>query len=167
MKLKTIITEDEYAKFFWKGIPKNMKGRVELLYLQSTPNHDMTTPFSVALIIRALEKMFAQDRFGAEDSDTDSDSDTDDDSNERTSSDDDSEYSNSSDWEVGCFKHKSKKHSKKSQKTVKDLPVPTTTSAMREQVPMDSNQSKNEVEEIITRLQKVSLDDPSYAALYY
>ena len=124
LKLKTIITEEEYAKYFWQGIPRRTQARLETKYLAQYTAHDMKDPFEVAKLITMLEKMYARDRFDAEDtcSDSGSESDEEEDSDSDSSTDSDYDSSASADTDASSKsdKEKSKKHQKKEKKSKKD-----------------------------------------------
>src|SRR6266481_4546157 len=64
------ITNNQYRKAFWMGLPQHIWKCLEAQLFQVDPNLSLTTPFPVNMIIQAAEHIFNPSRF---DEDPDSD----------------------------------------------------------------------------------------------
>ena len=79
------ITDEQFRKSFWMGLPKHIHNRLESHMFQVHPTLSLTTPFPIEFIIEAAEHVYDLTRFDQEtdeaseddldDSDTTSDSD--------------------------------------------------------------------------------------------
>ncbi|KAF8525729.1 hypothetical protein JB92DRAFT_2826713 [Gautieria morchelliformis] len=148
--------------------------------LQVDPTLDRSTPFPIATVITAAEHIFDISRFydntddselsDKEDSDDESDSSSDSTSDNSSEGDGDSEYgkglkkslSKTKKSKVKTRKSKSlvDKYSGKSKsKSSSTLATPTS----KPSVPDDTD----EVADLINKLGRLSLNDPSYASLYF
>src|ERR1700727_2392062 len=67
------ISEKEYATYFWQGIPKALKIRIENRILTRNPVRDLSEPFSIFEIDTAAEAILQRDRFDTALDDSDSD----------------------------------------------------------------------------------------------
>ncbi|RPD52068.1 hypothetical protein L227DRAFT_515380, partial [Lentinus tigrinus ALCF2SS1-6] len=170
LKQHKYITEDTFSKSFWQGIPRTLRPQIEAQYLRQHSTHVMTSPFEVSKLTNIIESMFGRNRFDAADSDSEADEDSDTDSSFSDSSSDDSDTDSDSDYKYKSHKHHSKK---KAKKHIKVKGKHRTQDAEEKD---ESSQTRNgslaplkdgEVEDIIRRLQNMSLNDPAYAALYY
>jgi hypothetical protein len=65
------LTQDEHATYFWKGIPRIMRIRLENRLLAADPGRNLSTPFTVNEINLAAEALLQQDRFDGAIDDTD------------------------------------------------------------------------------------------------
>ena len=57
------LTQNEHATYFWKGIPRIMRIRLENRLLAADPGRDLSKPFSVNEVNLAVEALLQQDRF--------------------------------------------------------------------------------------------------------
>ncbi|KAG2747590.1 hypothetical protein P692DRAFT_20736123 [Suillus brevipes Sb2] len=76
------LTTKEYASYFWEGIYKKLRAKIESCLMASEPDRDLTLTFPVDKVIATAEKLLHCDRFDADlllsevDSDSESDSST-------------------------------------------------------------------------------------------
>src|SRR5882762_821442 len=112
------ISQKEYATYFWQGIPKNMKVRIENRILTQNPLRDLSEPYSVVDINAAAEAILQRDRFDTALDNSDSD-DEESSGNEASSedSDSDSEDSDSEDERIQK-RRKTKANIKKSNNSM-------------------------------------------------
>ena len=185
------VTGDEYNLYYWKGINHSLRARLESRIMSQNPTHDLADPFDAATIAKAAESLLKRDRFDNDRLPTD-----DDDTEINIDSDEsDSDSSDSSDVDDRRRKsrrsHSSSKKSAKRQKKVSfkdtkktlhessaesDSDNDGSTISQRQQVakerkPPASRPAQSagdaEVEELIRRMENMSLDDPSYATAYF
>ncbi|TFK77960.1 hypothetical protein K466DRAFT_607483 [Polyporus arcularius HHB13444] len=130
----------------------------------------MTTPFDVDNLTAIVETMFGRNRFDAGDSDSEGDNGSDEDTSFETTEDEESDdnHDSDSDHQTKPSRHEEKKTPKKSSK-VKDKAKHKEKSDPLPPKQTDAQPSRDtsEVEDIIRRLQNMSIDDPAYAALYF
>jgi len=92
------ISDKEYATYFWQGIPKALKVRIENRILTRNPVRDLSEPFSIGEIDTAAEAILQRDRFDTALDDSESDEggssgeESDSEGSGTSSSDSDSEY---------------------------------------------------------------------------
>jgi hypothetical protein len=161
------LTQDEHATYFWKGIPRIMRIRLENRLLAAKPDRNLSTPFTVNEINLAAEALLQRDRFdGAID---DSDDEMEESVREEWSS--DSESSDSESEEESRYMKKTIRRRGKSEKKRRsedsedegvnkkkgktDLPKRKVTSG------------RTEVEGLIRQLNSMSNEDPGYGLAYY
>jgi hypothetical protein len=65
------LTQDEHATYFWKGIPRIMRIRLENRLLAAKPDRNLSTPFTVNEINLAAEALLQRDSFDGAMDDTD------------------------------------------------------------------------------------------------
>jgi len=63
------ITDTQFQRYFWSGLPKKLRQQIEGRILQAKPNHDLSKPFDVIDIVAAVDKLFMRTRFDVNDSD--------------------------------------------------------------------------------------------------
>lgn len=127
----------------------------------------ISDPFEVEVLERAAQQMFGRSRFDADISDSEDGDDSDSDSSNSSSdidsgkSDDESDYNYKHQARMQKTLRLARKRSKsrpsKPRVTFDDLPTPETK----------PRTETNDIENLINRLQNMSIDDPAYAALYY
>ena len=176
------ISQDEYEGYFWEGIYKGLRAKIESRLMAKDPDKDLSKAFPVDKVISTAEKLLHRDRFDADLLLSEEDSSTSD-SEDSTSTDTDSTSSNAEDSDSEedldykprkAAKKVSKKHSVAKEnpkayrgnqtgtKTPKDLSGKTKHSSET-----SSMEPQNEVEGLIKQLNAMSLDDPQYGLLYY
>ena len=57
------ITDEEQALYFWKGIPSELRTRLEARLLAISPDHDLETPFEIASICKVAKSLLQRNRF--------------------------------------------------------------------------------------------------------
>ena len=179
------------ATYFWKGIPRRFRERLEHRLMSQSPTHDISTPFSKDAVEKVAKTLLQRDRFDSErlpsedsDDSDDSDSSSDSDSESDSESSDDEDKKTSKKHRSSSKKTKSKKKKlrfaeeteeisdnddsekethelrhrlKKARKSSSSPPTPATTITDDEKA----------VEQLIEQLNRMSVNDPSYAALYF
>ena len=160
--------------YFWKGIHKTFRTRLAQLLLSKHNSHDMQIPWEMTQVCDAADMILQRGKFENDrlPSDTDSDS-------EEEYSDSDSESeSSSTDSESELVKKKSGKKSFKSKKASRSkkskklspsnemAAIADKKAVIRKTTPPTTTPSK-EVEELINKLNQMSIEDPKYAGLYF
>lgn len=188
LEMKQKITSDEKAIYFWKGIPKAFRERLEFRLLSQNPTHDLKSPFPIDKVTKAAETMLKRDRFDndrlpsdSEDSDED-DSDLDSDESDDNSDDDERTLSHRSRAKKASItrkkiKTKSKKKvsfkiprvladsdSSDSEDEKSSKPASGRTTPTKDK---EKKENDKEFEELIKQLNSMSLKDPSYATVYF
>jgi len=154
------ISQKEYATYFWQGIPKALKIRIENRILTRNPLRDLSEPYSVSDIDAAAEAILQRDRFDTALDDSDSD-DEESSGNEASSEDSDSDSSDSdSEDEKRRKKRKAKSYSKKSNDSTSSGKTETPKKRM-------ATGSRREVEGLIKQMNLLTRDDPKYGLAYY
>lgn len=180
------ITDDEHATYFWKGIPRAFRERLENRLMSQYPTHDISNPFPTTRVDRVAKSLLQRDRFDRErmlsgDEDDSSDDFSDSDSTESsTDSDSDSERKAKKKRKLAklALKRQTKKSSARSshkaasdsdedsEAELKEFTRKVTKSRKKSKTP-SSSQHESDVEQMVEQLNKMSLDDPNYAALYF
>jgi len=159
---KKKINDQEYRKYFWKGIPRVTQKKLEDRMLQVNPKLPRSDPFPIDVIISAADHIFDISRFYDEDSE-DSIGEDSEDEDDTSSSEEEDSSSEESDSETEKKKSKAKPKKKfRAKPKVKDEPIshpPSTTSKYQKDT--------DEVADLIDKLQRLNLSDPGYAALYF
>ena len=167
------ISDSEYRKNFWKGIPRSTQKKLEDRMLQLSPRLSRTVPFQIDQIIAAADHIFDISCFYDDDSSESEASESDDEDSSSTSSEEDSNDDDESEEEEKpkrskhvtskqIKKAKEKAQKLKSKTKIRDTPIthpPSTTSK--------SNKEIDEVADLIDQLGKLNIHDPTYASLYF
>lgn len=179
------LEETDNNLYFWKGISKKFRNKLEARLLSQHPNHDPAKPWTVKQIQAAADIILQRNRFDHErmpsDSDTEDDFSTLDMSSSDESQDSDSSYesdyhkSHKHKKESSKRKHKKKKTSRSRHDTDKesDNEKQTTRSkkALQTEQTTDtkakSKGSEEEIEDLINWLNRMSINDADYAGLYF
>src|SRR3984885_2792241 len=87
------ITRKEYATYFWQGIPRILRSRLENHLLTRNPVRDLSEPFGVEEVDTAASAILQRDRFdqALDDSDSEEDDSSAEDSSSQSESDDSSD----------------------------------------------------------------------------
>jgi len=94
------ITEDQFRKAFWMGLPLHVRNRLENRMLQVTPTLSVSKPFPIDLVIKAAEHIYDPSRFDREKEEAVSDDDSDDtDKVDYSDSEEEEEYASSEEEE--------------------------------------------------------------------
>ncbi|KAK7460789.1 hypothetical protein VKT23_008717 [Stygiomarasmius scandens] len=172
------IDEKEYLKQLWFGIDSRFRKHTLGPDLKlKEPKEKTGDPWPEDTIDKYMERYFARGTFEEEESGSDSDSSEDSTSDSDSDSDSDSSESSSSSDSDSGGRYKSgrkgnnkvkrgKKFIKKKPKASKSVSRDSAaSSASTEKAPLSPN--KDEVEELIDQLSKMSIDDPQYSLTYY
>ncbi|KAI0080207.1 hypothetical protein K474DRAFT_1590457, partial [Panus rudis PR-1116 ss-1] len=177
LKKKQKITNTQYNKALWDGLPRHLRSKVENQIMQKNPNHDLKDPFSATDIISALESIFRRDRFDADASSSDAESDSD--TDKYSSTDDSSGASDSDDSISDTERQKNKRpegHSRKGKIQKRRHAVPlrgiiTGKEAQDRLSRLEKEERKaadeDRMEVLIKKLQNMLLDDLDYAVHFY
>lgn len=189
LEQKCKITSDEKAIYFWKGIPKSFRERLEFRLLSSSPNHDLNKPFPIADVTKAAETILKRDRFDndrlpsdSEDSDSDDSDEGSDGSDEVSDNYVSTRRSKSKKSSASHKKEKSKPKKKVTFKIPRTLDDSDSSSSEEEKASKpasghntptkdlkekEQKESEKEFEELIKQLNSMSLKDPDYATVYF
>jgi hypothetical protein len=63
LKNKGKITEQEFNRYFWAGLPETFRSTIELRLLQKNPSLDVSKPFPYDDVMKASEALLRRDRF--------------------------------------------------------------------------------------------------------
>ena len=178
LKSKGKISDEEHATYFWQGIPRTLRLRIENRLLAQDPTRSLARAWPVDRVEAAAEAILQRDRFDRNliDSDDEEDDETDDEDSredEADSSDEDSEA------EIKRLKKKAKKlkelstvrKTKKKLLTKKYIDSDDEDSRPKKVASKNSSTGKSgdhqEVEELIKQLNSMSLNDPGYGIAYF
>jgi hypothetical protein len=161
------LTQDEHATYFWKGIPRIMRIRLENRLLAADPGRNLSTPFTVNEINLAAEALLQRDRFdGAIDDTEDEDGESvrEEWSSDSESSDSESEYE--ARHKKRALRRKGKAIKKRREDSSDD------ESANKKKGKLDApkrtvTSGRTEVEGLIRQLNSMSNEDPGYGLAYY
>ena len=174
LKDKTLIDDNHYKTYFWDGIHKELQAIFETRIMNKYPGHDYTKPYDVDKVQEIANKYFQRDKFASLIADSD-DSDSGYESFESTDSEDSSSSSDDSDDDKRKKKKKKKlssygKYHVKSKHKLDGYRKKIQAMKEKEQDESAINKKdskKNEVDELIDKLQNMSIDHPSYGITYY
>jgi hypothetical protein len=160
------IGETEYATYFWQGIPRTLRTRIENRILARDPIRDLSDPFGVDEVDAAAAAILQRDRFDR--ALEDSDSEDEDSSDEESSSDSDDESSES---ESEDEKEKRRRRARKRTRTrMRNRELRKQSSKDENIAPAKKrlvNESHKEVENLIKQMNLLTRDDPQYGIDYY
>jgi hypothetical protein len=156
------ISQKEYATYFWQGIPKALKVRIENRILTRNPLRDLSEPYSITDIDAAAEAILQRDRFDVALDDSDSDGEG---SSGYESSSEDSGDDSSSDSDSEDEKRRKRKRDRVSRKKSSDGEIRANkTEGVKRRV---VNGGRREVEGLIRQMSLLAQDDPAYGLAYY
>lgn len=168
------LTPSAHATYFWTGIPRVLRNRLEGRILAKDPTRDLAEPFSFDETRKAAEALFQRDRFDMNlvDSDEEEDRglpvmDSDDSGTESDSEDDegDNRYDRS-------YKHRKHRGHKKHQRADKEsdeeedvrrINVPRVETRKLGKEPT----KQEEVESLINQMSGMHVGDPQYGLVYW
>jgi len=169
LQQKGIINDREYRTRIWLGFPKQLRVVLETLLRTQVPNHDLSIPYSIPQLSKAIETHFQRDKFTdmlfpslGYDIGYDSDSEI---ASSGTDSDSDSD-SESSDSEGGHRRRRKHRHSKKRKSKNSSKDKEKAPIVERERINR-YNGTPAEIESMIHQLNTMSLQDPTYGQLYF
>ena len=155
------ISQKEYATYFWQGIPKALKIRIENRILTRNPLRDLSEPYSVFDIDAAAEAILQRDRFDTalDDSDSEDDQSSGDESSSEDSDDESSESESEDEKRRRRNKRKGRSTGKGSFGEVK--------TSKAEPPKRKVGGGKREVESLIRQMNLLTQEDPEYGLAYY
>ena len=169
---KKKISEEEYATYYWNGIPKSLRSKLENRLLAKDPVRSLATPFGVDEINSGVEALLQRDRFDMNFAGSDDGEDSDDE-------DDESDESSDSEGEdeLRRARRRVRKHARYTKKkgSVSDsddsddegIPTSKPQRVSKEIKRKVNGKDEPEIETLIKQLNTMSLDDPGYAALVF
>ncbi|KAF7965113.1 hypothetical protein HWV62_45565 [Athelia sp. TMB] len=173
---KRKVTQEEYATYYWNGIPKSLRHKLENRLVAKDPTRSLEQPFSVEEINAGVEALLQRHRFDSALDVSDSESEADNDTEDSEDSDDESED------DIKRVKRrltKKVKYSKKNRarESVSDSEDESSDEEPRRSKGKLSKNSKKkagnskgqplEIEALIKELNSMSIEDPTYAALVF
>jgi len=150
------ISDREYATYFWQGIPKVLRVRLESKILTRNPGRDLADPFDVDEVDTAAESILQRDRFDRVLDDSESEEE---DSGEESSSSEEDSSDSDSDEE---HDYRRKKKGRSGRKRSVERSGKTETPSKRA-----VNGSRKEVEGLIRQMNLLVQTDPDYRLAYY
>ena len=168
---KNKVSNEEYATYYWNGIPRQLRIKLENRLLAKDPTRSLVTPFRVDEINDAVEALLQRDRFDM----NFAGSDDEDDSGDEAGSDDESSDSDEED-ELKKMRRRMRKRARfaKGKPTVSESEdsdgedIRTSGRRMTKDVKRKVNgRDEPEIETLIKQLNSMSIDDPGYAALVF
>jgi C4-type Zn-finger protein len=178
LKSKGKISEDEHATYFWQGIPRTLRLRIENRLLAQDPTRSMAKPWEVSKVEAAAEAILQRDRFDRNliDSDEEENDETDEEDSDNEGDSDDSD----SEEELKRLRRKAKqlKEIASLRKAKRKPPIRRKLMDSDDEAqPKKNSTQKNisagkqgdhqEVEELIKQLNSMSLSDPGYGITYF
>ena len=178
------ITASEQAAYFWKGINRNLREKIENRLAARTPPLPLTEAFPMSEVIKVVEKLFERNRFDFNLADSDSElppwdanSDTSEEESASGDSDDEDHVRPASSSKHRKTRKRATYHSSDSDSEI-DLPMrpsnkarksanKTTPAKETKKQGTNKHPEQDDVEQLIRQLGKLSLDDPKYGLLYY
>ena len=167
---KKKLTDEEYATYYWNGIPKLLRIKLENRLLARDPVRSLATPFKIDEINSAAEALLQRDRFDMNFAGSDEEDES---GNEE---DDESDETSDSEDELRTMRRRVRKHAKyaKKKRSVSDSDESEEEDARtaRQRAAKNMKRKVNgkdepEVEKLIRQLNTMSLDDPGYAGLVF
>jgi hypothetical protein len=153
------ISEREYATYFWQGIPKPLRIRLENRILAKNPVRDLSEPFEIDEIDNAASAVLQRDRFDRAFDDSDSEDE------------DSSEEDSSSDSDYDTSESESEDEKEKRRRRLRKRSSRKRYSSREDKIDLPKKRSVNaphkEVESLIKQLNLLTRDDPQYGITYY
>lgn len=166
------LSPSAHATYFWNGIPRVLRNRLEGRILAKDPTRDLAEPFSFSETSAAAEALFQRDRFDMnmmESDDDDDNSPVDDSDDSDADSDSDSESDEDDHYKKSYKRRKNRSH-KKHQQYNKES---DDEDLRRVHAPRsDNRKGKNagqidEVESLIKEMNGLHVGDPQYGLVYW
>lgn len=159
------ISQEEYAGFYWRGIPDRIAEKAEDRLLAMDTTHSLSSAFGVETVNTVIENLLKRDRFDSHLPGTHDDDDSD---KEKADDDDSGDESEAA--------RKTRKKLKKRAKAARDqIGKYDTDDDSDEDLPIRKRRSHNdfepkkttgnEIEGMIRQLNSMSIHDPGYAGL--
>jgi hypothetical protein len=165
------INRDEYFTYFWTGIPTTLRSKLENRLLAGNPTRDLSIPFTYREVTGAAEGLLQRDRFDSNVVDTESEDDDESEDDRLFDSEDDTsdtEHESSSKTKKGLKKKKlTKKRRRYTDTDDEDLTSKLDKVSKSTNSKRTVEGTQEEVEKIISKLNTMSVTDPSYAFVYF
>lgn len=158
------ITDNEYAAYFWHGVPRLLRARIENRILVHDPVRDLSVPFSTQEIDTAAEAILQRDRFDRVLADTDTEEEEETSGEESDSESEDETTESESEDDRRARKRKFRKRGKKYTKKREDVSKVKKEKVDRIRGVVDS---RKEVEGLIRQMNMLTTSDPEYRVAYY
>ncbi|KAI0057653.1 hypothetical protein BV25DRAFT_1766343, partial [Artomyces pyxidatus] len=165
------LTDREYNIYFWSGIGRGLRAKIESRLIAANPNRDRAQPYSMEEVNDVTEGILQRDTFDQELEDSDDDVGTDwlgeSDSDDDTSTDEDVRYGGHS---ARSSSHKKKKGGKKKRVRFPDSDSDEPTRPAKRRESRGKNKARGEqdkVEDMIKQMSSMSVHDSNYALVYY
>jgi hypothetical protein len=174
--------ESEHRRWFWAGLHKRFRKKVEAKMTQENPQLDDSEPFAIEAIVKATKKLYNRDRFddleilmsyangkskGSSSSESDSESDeSESDTNASDASDESSESEDERDRKTRRKSTEGKKGLKKGKKTSNTSKKAPEETKKGKATSNDERRQEQEIEELVTKLGKLDINEPKYLALW-
>ena len=168
---KNKISVEEYATYYWNGIPRALRIKLENRLLARDPTRSLSTPFRVEEINEGVEALLQRDRFDMNFAGSD---------DERDSDEEEEEFDHSSDSaeedELRRLRRQIRKKAKYSKKKQlvsdsddsEDDGIHTFRNKPAKDLKRKINEKEEpEIESLIRQLNAMTVDDPGYAALVF
>ena len=163
------IVESEHRRFFWAGLHRKFRRRVEAHMRILDPTLDDSEPFEITKIAAAAKKLYNRDRFDDgewelygkgkkrrnETSDSESDSDRDSSESEDGSSDESERRQRCKEKEKLTKKEEARKEKKGASKVDKG-----------KETLKRGEEKGDEIGEIVAKMSRLSIDDPTYLTMW-
>ena len=165
---KKKITDEEYATYYWNGIPRALRAKLENRLLAGDPTRSLATPFQVDEINEGVEALLQRDRFDMNFAGSDDEADSEEDVGGYDDNSDDSDNED----ELRKLRRQIRKRAKYSKKrrSASDSDSDSEeepTVRKRELKRKINGPGEADIEALIKQLNAMSVDDPGYAALVF
>src|SRR5882672_6383610 len=169
---KKKISDGEYATYYWNGIPKVLRVKLENRLLAKDPVRSLASPFGVDEINGAAEALLQRDRFDMNFAGSDEEDDSDD---EEGDSDESSDSESEDDLKTMRRRVRKRARFAKRRASASDSEDSDDERDIRTSKRRSAKELKRkingkeepEVESLIKQLNTMSIDDPGYAALVF
>ena len=172
------IVESEHRRWFWAGLHKRFRGRVNTFMRILDPKLDDSEPFDIEKVVDAAKKVYNRERFDEEEmvlydkgrgsnSDTSngSDSDSDSESSGSSESEDSSSSSESSSASEPERKRRKKKDANKRKHASKSKKDKNRKKTSKETAKPGKDQD-DEISDLVSKMAKLDVSDSTYLAMW-
>jgi len=165
---KKKITDEEYATYYWNGIPRALRSKLENRLLATDPTRSLANPFAVDQINSAAEALLQRDRFDANFAGSDEEEDSDDeiDEEDETSDSDDEDELKRIEQRLRKRARFTKRISSASDTDEDNTRTPKQRTVKEIKRKINGKQEP-EIETLIKQINTMSLDDPGYAGMVF
>ena len=165
------ISERIHATYFWSGIPRVLRNRLEGRMLAKNPTRDLTDPFSFEETSKAAEALFQRDRFDENLLETDDEDGRDplgeDSEDSEEDSDSDSENSDGDDHYHKSYRNRRHRKQRKLSRDSDEDDMRRVQAPRNDITHGREINKKDEVESLIKQMNGMHVGDPQYAMVYW